>query len=125
MPGGDLEYAVLAALWDLGTASVREIHQRVGQADGLVYTTIAKVVDRLHAKRLVRRERVGRSFVYRPALERDVVDRFRVKAAVDHLLGDEPRPAIATLVEAVETIDPQLLDDLAREVRRRRARRGT
>lgn len=125
MPGGDLEYAVMSALWDLGSASVRDVHERVGAGDGLVYTTTAKVIDRLHAKRLVTRHREGRSFVYRAAIARGAVDRFRTKNALDTLLGDEPRPAIATLVETIEAIDPELLDDLAREVRKRRSRRGT
>jgi predicted transcriptional regulator len=26
LPGGDLEYAVLAKLWELGSATAREIH---------------------------------------------------------------------------------------------------
>jgi predicted transcriptional regulator len=123
-PGGTLEYAVLAALWDAGSASARALHERVGEADGLVYTTIAKVLDRLLEKRLVVRGRVGRSFVYRPAVSRDVVDQERTRNALSTLFGTEPRPAIATLVEAVEAIDPELLDELARVVRRRRARRG-
>lgn len=125
MPGGDLEYSVMSALWDLRSASVREVHERVGESDGLVYTTTAKVIDRLHAKRLVTRHRVGRSFVYRPAIGREAVDRVRTKTALDTLFGDAPRPAIATLVETIESIDPGLLDDLAREVRKRRSRRGT
>ena len=125
MPGGDLEYAVMSALWDLGSASVRDVHERVGEGDGLVYTTTAKVIDRLHAKRLVTRHRAGRSFVYRPAIGREAVDRFRTKTALDTLFGDAPRPAIATLVETIESMDPGLLDDLAREVRKRRSRRGT
>jgi len=54
LPGGDLEYAVLAKLWELGSASAREIHEQVGEPAKLVYTTTAKVLDRLHAKRLVR-----------------------------------------------------------------------
>ena len=123
-PGGTLEYAVLAALWDLGSASAREIHERVGESDGLVYTTIAKVLDRLHAKRLVIRGRVGRAFVYRSAVSRAIIDQQRTATALSTLFGTEPRPAIATLVDAVESIDPELLDELARVVRRRRLRRG-
>jgi predicted transcriptional regulator len=114
----------MAVLWELGSSSVREIHERVGEDDGLVYTTTAKIVDRLHAKRLVTRQRVGLAFVYRPAIRRATVDRFRVRAVLDRMLGTEPRPAIATLVDAIATIDPDLLDDLAREIRRRR-RRGS
>lgn len=124
MPGGDLEYRVLTVLWELGSASVREIYDRVGERDGLVYTTIAKIVDRLHAKRLVARQRAGAAFVYRPAIRRATVDRYRARAVLDRLLGVEPRPAIATLVNAIATIDPDLLDDLSREIRRWR-RRGS
>ena len=57
--GGDLEYAVLANLQGLGLAQAREIHSQVREPRGLVYTTTAKALDRLHAKRLVGRERNG------------------------------------------------------------------
>jgi predicted transcriptional regulator len=57
LPGGELEYAVLAKLWELGSASARDIYAQVGEPQGLVYTTTAKVLDRLHVKRLVSRER--------------------------------------------------------------------
>ena len=125
-PGGELEYAVLAQLWELGFASARELHGRVGEPDGLVYTTTAKVLDRLHAKGLVTRERVGKAFVYRPAIPRDTVERARATAMLRRLLGPEPLPAIATLVAAVESVDPELLDELARAVAaRRRSRRGS
>ena len=126
LPGGQLEYAVLAALWDLGSASAREVHARVGEPEGLVYTTIAKVLDRLHAKGLAARDRSGKAFIYRPAVRREAVERARAKRSLRSLLGSEPRPAIATLVEAVEQIDPSLLDELARVVAaRRRFRRGS
>ncbi|HEY4177131.1 MAG TPA: BlaI/MecI/CopY family transcriptional regulator [Kofleriaceae bacterium] len=123
-PGGALEYAVMAAVWELGSASAPEVHERCGQADGLAYTTTAKVLDRLFAKKLVVRGRVGRSFVYRAAVPREVIDRERTTTALTTLFGNEPRPAIATLVDAVEAIDPDLLDDMARELRKRRSRRG-
>ncbi len=123
-PGGSLEYAVLAALWDLGSATARDLHDRVGASDGLVYTTTAKVLDRLYAKRLVSRRPLGRTFVYKPTVAREVVDHQRTTTALHTLFGSEPRPAIAMLVDAVEAIDPDLVDELARVVRRRRQRRG-
>ena len=126
LPGGELEHAVMVVLWQLGTASAPEIHRRVGEPSGSVYTTTAKVLDRLHAKGLVSRERVGKAFVYTPTLKREVVERARVKLALRRILGPEVRPAIATLVDAVESLDPELLDELARQVEaRRRSRRGS
>ena len=123
LPGGDLEYAVLAVLWHLEAASARQIHSRVGAPRKLVYTTIATVLDRLHAKGLVSRERSGKSFIYRARVSRDVTERARAQAAVERLLGSAPAPAIANLVEAVESIDPALLDEMARAVAARRKSR--
>jgi BlaI family penicillinase repressor len=126
IPRGDLEYAILCALWDMGSASARQIYARVGEPDGSVYTTTAKVLDRLFEKGLVDRQMEGKAFLYRATVTRDATERRRVKATLAHLFGSSPRPAIAHLVEAVETIDPSLLDELAREVSaRRRSRRGS
>jgi predicted transcriptional regulator len=125
VPGGALEHAVLITLWELGRASAPEIHRRVGEPAGSVYTTTAKVLDRLHAKGLVTRERTGRAFVYMPAFKRSVVERARVIEALKRILQPDVTPAIATLVDAVESIDPDLLDEMARQVEaRRRLRRG-
>ena len=126
LPGGDLEYAVLAKLWELGSASAREIHSRVGEPQGLVYTTTAKVLDRLHAKCLVSRERKGIAFIYRARIARAVVDAARARALLTRLLGPVPHAAAATLADAVESLDPKLLDELAEVIAaRRRSRHGT
>lgn len=124
-PGGDLERETLTTLWDLERASAREVHEQIGEPTGLAYTTIAKVLERLRAKGLVSREREGKAFVYRPAIEREVVERALARRTLRRLLGTRPRPAIATLVEAVEAIDPELLRELARQVAARRRRRGS
>jgi len=109
-----------------GAASAREIYQHVGNGDGLAYTTIATVLDRLHEKALVSRKRVGKAFVYRPKVKRETLERARARDVLRRLLRSEPQPAIANLVEAVEAFDPKLLDTLARAVEdRRRSRRGS
>ncbi len=125
LPADDLEYAVLAQLWRLGTASVRELHEEVGAPGGLVYTTTAKVVDRLREKRLIRRQRKGQAFLYRPSVAREEVERARARSAVARLLGATPRAAVAALVEAVDSVDPALLEELERAiVARRRSKDG-
>ncbi|MGH8230017.1 MAG: BlaI/MecI/CopY family transcriptional regulator, partial [Steroidobacteraceae bacterium] len=63
LPADELEYAVLAKLWELGNASVRELHDKLGGPQGLVYTTTAKVVDRLRDKGLIQRQPRGNAFV--------------------------------------------------------------
>ena len=125
-PGGELEQAVLAALWELEGASAPEIHARVGEPRHLVYTTTAKVLDRLLTKRLVRRVRQGKSFFYTPTEPRGLVEAARFGDGLRKLLGPEPKPAMATIVDALEAVDPSLLDELARLVHaRRRSRHGS
>jgi BlaI family penicillinase repressor len=126
MPGGELEEAVLNALWDLGRASARDVYRQVGEPEGLAYTTVAKVLDRLHIKRLVSRTRRGNAFVYAPVVGRDVMTRTRIKALLDRVVGPAPIPAMASLVDAVESVDPDLLDELSRAIAaRRRSRHGS
>ena len=120
LPADDLEYAVLTELWQLGAASVRELHDRLGAKQGLVYTTTAKVVDRLREKGLIQRQRKANAFVYRARVAREEVERARARNAVTRLLGSTPRAAVAALVEAVDAVDPALLEELERAVLERR-----
>lgn len=124
LPGGELEYAVLFSVCELGAASARDVHLQVGVAGGLAYTTITKVLDRLHAKGLVARKRKGMAFVYRPRIAREVIEFARARLSLSKLLGSAPRPAVATLVEAMESLDPELLDELERAVAARRGPRN-
>ena len=123
IPGGELEHAVLRAVWELGSATAGEIHARVGKPRRLVYTTTAKVLDRLYLKGLVARRRTGRAFVYRPRADRAVVEGALAREAVSRLLAGQPRPAIAALVDAVAALDPNLIDELARLVATKRTGR--
>lgn len=117
---------MLAALWERGTASVRELYEGLGAPQGLVYTTIAKVIDRLREKGLIQRQRKGAAFQYRPRVARETVERARARIALTRLLGATPRTAAAALVEAVEDLDPTLLAELEQAVAaRRRVKNGT
>jgi predicted transcriptional regulator len=126
LPADELEYLVLTKLWQLGTASVRDLHGQIDRPEGLVYTTVAKVIDRLRGKGLIQRERHGKAFVYRARVARESVERARAQDAISRLLGPTPRAAVAALVDAVDAVDPKLLDELERAVAaHRRSKRGT
>ena len=125
LPGDELEYLVLTKLWELGTASVRDVHGQLHTPRGLVYTTVAKVIDRLRDKGLIQRERHGKAFVYRARIAPEKVERARARDAVSRLLGPTPRAAVAALVDAVDAVDPKLLDELERAVAaHRKSKRG-
>jgi predicted transcriptional regulator len=124
IPGGNLEYGVLVALWEAERLTARQIHERVGVPLGLGYTTTTKVLERLCSKGLVDRRRRDNVFVYRTTTPRATIDRARISRTLGGLFGDGPRPAVASLVEAIESIDPALLDELAAAIEARRRARG-
>jgi predicted transcriptional regulator len=126
IPGGDLEYAVLTALWHSDEElSAPAIHAAVGEPRGLAYTTTGTILDRLTTKRLVRRVRRGKAFFYTAAHPRQVIERARVTDGLRRLFGSGPRPLMVNLVDALEAMDSSLLDELAHVVAsRRKGRHG-
>lgn len=120
LPADDLEYAVLTLLWELRAASVRALHERLGVPAGHVYTTTAKVVDRLRDKGLITRSKESGTFVYRPAVDRSEVERLRARHLVSRFLGSAPHAAAAALIDAMDEIDPDLLDELERAIQQKR-----
>jgi len=119
LPGGDLEYAVLLALWDLRSASARQIYARVGEPDGLVYTTITKVLDRLCEKRLVIKDRIGNVCRYQARVRRADIERRRARELLRYLVASDPDIALGTLTHAIDLMDEKLLDELAKVLRRK------
>lgn len=122
IPGGELEFALLAALWarQKGKASARELYDEVGQPRGIVYTTVAKVLDRLVDKRLVRRWRAGRAYVYSPAVKQAETQRAMVRGLIKQIAGSDPEPAVAALIGAVQDVSPELLEQLEAELKARK-----
>lgn len=104
--------------------TVRELHERVAAPLGLVYTTTARVLDRLEAKGLVERVKDGKVLRYRTLAARHEVERARLARTMSSVLADVPRPALATLVEVIHEINPGLLDELTATISAfRKARR--
>ena len=69
---GQLEAAVMKRLWDSERAvSVREVLEDLQPERPLAYTTVMTVLDNLHGKALVTREKHGRAWVYSAAVSRD------------------------------------------------------
>ena len=94
------ELEVMGALWALGSASVREIQERLPAGRRPAYTTVQTIVYRLEEKGAVRRaKKVGNAHVFEPVVTR----RAAVRRLFDELLdffGGSPRALMAQMVEA-------------------------
>lgn len=113
---GELEAAVLEALWAGEELSTPAVHERVGVPRGLAYTTILTVLQRLHKKGLVKRTEDGRAHVYAPALSREEFARRRGHTLAAALTGLGEAGLAAFLAEA-ERLDPAAVESLRARLR--------
>jgi predicted transcriptional regulator len=68
---GELEAVVMDYLWSVDSpATVREVLHGIRTPRPLAYTTVLTVMDKLHSKGFLARQRAGRAFVYRPTRNR-------------------------------------------------------
>jgi predicted transcriptional regulator len=121
LPSNDLEYEVLAKLWELGTASIRDLHGQLGQRERRALATTAKAVDRLCKKGLVERELNGS---YRALVSSQEIEGARARKGPGKIFGAAPHAPIAALVDPDDPVDPKLVDDLERLIARRRWKDG-
>lgn len=116
----ELERRVLTTLWSGGAWSVRDVLDEVGGE--LAYTTIATVLDRLHAKGEVERVKVGRSWRYSASRTREEALAAEVGQVLERASSASETMLVAFL-DRVEEVDPKALDRLEALLRARRKER--
>ncbi|HKP86783.1 MAG TPA: BlaI/MecI/CopY family transcriptional regulator [Blastocatellia bacterium] len=94
------ELEIMHALWELGSASVREIQERLPEKKRPAYTTVQTIVRRLEDKGAVRKmKKVGNAFVFEPVVTRKSAH-FRLVNELLDFFGGSARPLMAHLAEA-------------------------
>lgn len=91
-----LELECLKALWQLGEGNVRDVRDVLAKRN-LAYTTVMTLLDRLVKKGGASRRKVGRYFVYSPALSREALQRLAVQELVDSFFGGSREALLAFL----------------------------
>jgi BlaI family penicillinase repressor len=94
---GEMEVARL--LWELGKATVREVHASLPAARTIDFTTVQTYLRRLDAKGYVRTWLEGRTRVYAPRIKPTTVIRETVDDLIERLFGGETLPLVQHLIE--------------------------
>jgi predicted transcriptional regulator len=118
---GPLEQDVMDVVWELGDATVRDVHERLAQSRAIAYTTVMTTMARLARKSILVRDTADLAHRYRPVVSRDDYARGAASDVLSWLLDRYPEPAVAYLADVVGDIDDVTLDELRRAVARRRA----
>jgi predicted transcriptional regulator len=110
-PFGDLEASVMDVLWTAQRPLlVRDVVELMRPERTLAYTTIMTVLDNLHRKGWVDREREGRAWRYEPRLDRQAYTALLMQEAL--VVSDDRIGVLARFVEQMDPEDAAALADM-------------
>ena len=97
-------------LWSTGQGRITDVCKALG--DDANYKTVMTVTNRLVDKGLLHRSRDSRAYVYRPVESREAFLERVSRRVAEGLVRDFGDLAVAQFVDAVDKVDPALLDRL-------------
>lgn len=103
----DRELDVMSVLWELGSATVRQVQARL--EPDLAYTTVLTVLRVLEAKGHVRHEPEGRAHRYFPTVARDEAGASALRRLVSKLFSGSPEALLTQLVSDDNLSEAELL----------------
>ena len=98
-PLGETEMEVLHHVWELGNASVAEVHERIRDTRKVAYTTIMTVMKNLANKGYLAYEKEGLTYVYYAARQPDEVRHTLVSGLLHKVFKGSAPALIQTLVK--------------------------
>jgi BlaI family penicillinase repressor len=93
------ETEILRIIWELGQATIQQIHEKLPARRKIVYKTVLTLVRRLERKGYVEHKRQGKAHVYSAVVKREDVVRRTVLDFVDRLFGGDAGPLVQFLAE--------------------------
>lgn len=92
----DRELDVMAVLWELGSATVREVQERL--EPDLAYTTVLTILRTLEAKGHVSHDVEGRAHRYFPLVGRDEAGTTALRRILNKVFSGSPEALLTQLV---------------------------
>ncbi len=114
-PLGETEMEVLHHVWELGSATVAEVHERILRERKVAYTTVMTVMKKLSDKAFLRFERDGATYVYSAARSPDDVRDSLLQALLQKVFQGSSAALVQTLVRR-EDISPEEHEEIRRMV---------
>ena len=90
----------------------------------LAYTTVLTVLDRLHGKGVVVREKEGKAYRYSPRVTREAWFGERAARALAGAAPGRDEAVLLAFLDSTERVDPELLDKLSALIAARRGGRA-
>jgi len=109
------ELDLLKVLWELGSGSVRQVHERLCPSGELAFNTVQTLLRIMEDKGLVEHRAQGRTFIYTPRHSRE-----RVAARFLNKVFDGALDQFVLTILRSQDADPQDLEQLEQLIARAR-----
>lgn len=113
---GKRELLVLEVLWANDDCTAQYIQSQMPD-EGISLSTVQSTLERLHRKRLVQREKIGRAFCYRAGIERSQLISALLHDMTQQVAAGDLAPVISGFLDFVASEAPELASHLSESLR--------
>jgi len=106
----EAELTLLNILWQMGPATVRQIHDSVSTTQKTGYTTVLKILQIMHEKSLVVRDETNRAHVYAAANSEVHTQSSLIKDLISKAFGGSTSKLVMRAIE--ESTSAEDIDDI-------------
>jgi len=117
---GELESEVMETIWARGETTVRDVHSCLLSEREIAYTTVMTVMSRLSEKGLLLREADGNSYIYRPAVTRQVFVAQAVGEVLDALLTSHAPQTVSHFAASLDKVSAEEIRQLEELIKKRK-----
>jgi BlaI family penicillinase repressor len=105
---GDLQKAVMEAIWELEEATVQQVRDRLEREPSLAYTTVLSVLQKLEKAGWLTHRAEGRSYVYRPIRSQEEEGTTSLRSFMNRVFQGDPLRLFQHLIDDQSLSDQDL-----------------
>lgn len=115
---GPLEAEILNIIWDLNSATVKDVHDRI-LADPnreLAYTSVATVLRRLTEKGWLKCDKKGRTFYWQPMVSRQQAQVIEAHEKLHRFLAVGNLDVVAAFADSLDSASVEQLEAISQRI---------
>ena len=116
LTGQELE--IMKIVWDLGSATVRQVYERLREQREIAYTTVMTMMQVLERKGHLSKSLLEKAHVYQPVEEKKTVVGGMVREFLQRVFDGSAQPLLMQLVED-ERLSKDDIEELRKALRRK------
>lgn len=90
----EAELEILSYLWEMGEASVRQVHEKLSETKETGYTTTLKIMQIMYSKGMLTRDEQSRTHIYRPVAKKNDTQKSLIKNLMATAFGGSSKSLV-------------------------------